>query len=147
MELTKLQKEKVRYQFDSFCKKVLREESRDYKKQIAWRSEYEMSLTGLSEKQINQNYRLDEYPSDNTQFDVQGYSIIIKNSRLAKALATLPEDKRDIILLAYFLDMTDQEIGEKMNIIRRTVQYKRVSSLKEMKQRMEVQKDDNQSEA
>ena len=64
MELTPSQKKTVRHQFDSFCKKVLREEVRDYAKQIAWRSEHEVSLSELSEEQINQAYILDEYPSD-----------------------------------------------------------------------------------
>ena len=64
LELTPSQKKTVRHQFDSFCKKVLREEVRDYAKQIAWRSEHEVSLSELSEEQTNQAYILDEYPSD-----------------------------------------------------------------------------------
>jgi DNA-directed RNA polymerase specialized sigma24 family protein len=54
--------------------------------------------------------------------------------------AALPGDKRDIILLSYFLDMTDGEIGDKLNLVRRTVQYKRTSSLRELKQFMEGKK-------
>lgn len=84
MELTPSQKKTVRHQFDSFCRKVLREEARD--------------------------------------------------------------DKRDIVLLAYFLDMTDQEIADKLDMVRRTVQYKRAQSLKELKKEMEVTEDGPQSE-
>lgn len=146
MELLSSRQEIISRQFDSFCKKVLREEMRNYVIHISWRAQHEVSLSELSEEQIERFYILDEYPSDYTKFDAQGYSIIIKNRHLAQALATLSEDRRDILLLAYFLDMTDQEIGEKMNIIRRTVQYKRTSSLKEMKRRMEVRKGDDQSE-
>jgi DNA-directed RNA polymerase specialized sigma24 family protein len=53
-------------------------------------------------------------------------------------LYPLSDEKRDIVLLSYLLDMTDQEIANKLNIVRRTVQYKRTNSLKEMKRRMEV---------
>lgn len=146
MELTPSQKKTVRHQFDSFCKKVLREEARDYLKQIAWRSEHEVSLSELSEEQINQAYILDEYPSENTQFDVCGHSVTVHDDRLAQALTGLTDEKRDIVLLAYFLDMTDQEIAEKLNSVRSTIQYKRTSSLKEMKQRLEVNEDGGQSE-
>ena len=49
-------------------------------------------------------------------------------------------------LLVHFLDMTDQEIADKLDMMRRTVQYKRAQSLKELKKEMEVTKDGAQSE-
>ena len=69
-----------------------------------------------------------------------------ENEKLADALSALPDSKRDIVLLAYFLDMTDQEIADKLNLVRSTVQYRRASSLKEMKQRMEVMEDGGQTD-
>ena len=60
--------------------------------------------------------------------------------------STLPDEKRDILLLSYFLDMTDREIADKLNMVRYTIQRKRVKSLKEMKQRLEVNEDGGQSE-
>ena len=89
---------------------------------------------------------LDEHPSDYTQFDVQGYSVTVHDDRLAQALTELPDEKRDILLLSYFLDMTDREIADKLNMVRYTIQRKRVKSLKEMKQRLEVNEDGGQSE-
>lgn len=138
MELTPSRTKTIRHQFDSFCKKVIRNEARNYTKHIAWRSEHETSLSELSGEQMSQLYILDEYPSDQAQFSVQGYSVAVKDARLADALAALSEDKREIVLLSYFLDMTDQEIADSLNLVRSTVQYKRTSSLKEMKKRMEV---------
>ena len=119
MELTPSQKKTVRHQFDSFCKKVLREEARDYAKHIAWLSEHEVSLSELSEEQINRAYTLDEYPSDYVLFNVHGYSVIVHNERLAHALAGSSDEKRDILLLSYFLDMTDGEIADNMSVISR----------------------------
>ena len=46
-------------------------------------------------------YVLDEYPSEQTHFHVQGYDVAIENEDLANALTVLPDDKRDIVLLAY----------------------------------------------
>ena len=76
MELTPSQKKTVRHQFDSFCRKVLREEARDYERHIAWRSNHEVSLSELSEEQERQMYVLDEYPSEQTHFHVQGYDAV-----------------------------------------------------------------------
>lgn len=146
LELTPSQKKTVRHQFDSFCRKVLREEACDYERHIAWRSNHEVSLSELSEEQERQMYVLDEYPSEQTHFHVQGYDVAIENEDLANALTVLPDDKRDIVLLAYCLDMTDQEIADKLDMVRRTVQYKRAQSLKELKKEMEVTEDGAQSE-
>lgn len=57
----------------------------------------------------------------------------------------LSEKKRDIILLAYFLDMTDQEIADKLDMVRYTVQRRRAKSLKELKKKMEVDSSDEQT--
>ena len=88
LELTPSQKKTVRHQFDSFCRKVLREEARDYERHIAWRSDHEVSLSELSEEQERQMYVLDEYPSEQTHFHVRGYDVAIENEDLANALNT-----------------------------------------------------------
>lgn len=146
MELTSSHKKTVRHQFDSFCKKVLREEARDYMRCVHRLSEREVNLSELPEEQLSQLCVLDEYPSEQTSFDVQGYSVAIKDARLAEALALLSEEKRDIVLLSYFLDMNDGEIADRLNIMRRTVQRRRTSSLTEIRNRMEVLEDGEESD-
>ena len=136
----------VRHQFDSLCRKVLREESRNIDKQLARRAVKEISFSGLSEQELGRLYAMDDYPSDSTYFDVLDYRIAIKDDRLAKALADLPEEKRDILLLSYFLDMNDREIAEALNMVQRTVQRRRTSSIQEIKIRMEVKEDGQNAE-
>ncbi|MFR1805157.1 MULTISPECIES: sigma factor-like helix-turn-helix DNA-binding protein [Intestinimonas] len=145
MKLSPYQKKTVRHQFDSLCRKVLRDESRNYKKQLARRAEKEANFSGLSEVELNQLYVMDEYPSDSTYFDVLDYQIAVKDGRLAEALAALPSKKRDVILLSYFLDMTDTEIAEKLEVVGSTIHRRRTSSLEELKLRLEVL-EDGQSE-
>lgn len=72
MELTPSQKKTVRHQFDSFCRKVLREEARDYLRELARRAAHEVPFSELSEEQMERLYVLDEYPSEVIHFDVQG---------------------------------------------------------------------------
>ena len=131
----------VRHQFDSLCKKVLREESRNYKKQLVRRAEKEINLSELSETELSQLYVMDEYPSDSTFFDVLDCCVAVKDDRLAKALAALSNKKRDVILLSYFLDMSDTEIAEKLKVVGSTIHRRRTSSLKELRQRLGVKED------
>ena len=102
MTLSPSQIKTVRHQFDCFCKKVLREESRDYERQLARRREKETIFSDLPDAVLSQIGEIDDYPSDHTYFDVLDYRIAVRNEQLAKALASLPSKKRDVVLLAFF---------------------------------------------
>ena len=69
--------------------------------------------------------------------NVLNFVVNIKHELLFDALSTLNSKKRDVVLLRYWLNMTDEEIAQKLNIVRRTVNYMRTSSLNEMKKFME----------
>ena len=56
---------------------------------------------------------------------------------LAEALRTLPEEKRNAVLLYYFEGMTDNDIAKLLNISRSTVQYRRTSSFELLKRYLE----------
>jgi len=71
----------VRHQFDSLCKKVLRDESRNIDKQLARRAEKEICFSGLSEQELDQLYIMDDYPSDSTYFDVLNHQVTVKDER------------------------------------------------------------------
>lgn len=146
MKLSASEMKTVRHQFDSLCRKVLREESRNIKKQLARRAEKEVNFSELSDEEMNRLCAMDEYPSDSTFFDVCEHRIAIKDERLAAAIADLPGEKRDIILLAFFLDMNDREIAEKLDMVKRTVQRRRTSTLEELKLRLEVKEDEQTAE-
>ena len=61
---------------------------------------------------------------------------------LADALHSLPEEKRQAVLLYYFFDMSDKEIAELMKIPRSTVQFRRTSSFELLKRFLEEKADD-----
>ena len=137
MEFTSRDKERIRHQFDAFCKEVLRCEARTIYRQMARLADHEISLTEFLEDGVNLFASEDEYSFDRQQFSVLGFDIAIKNDLLAEALRLLPEQRRDIILLYYFLGLNDREIGELLNILHRTISYKRTSSLKKLRKIME----------
>lgn len=61
----------------------------------------------------------------------------IGSKLISEALKYLPEKKRNVILLSFFLDMTDTEIAKHMNLVRNTIHHHRVSSLQALKKIME----------
>ena len=125
------------HSFDTFCKTILRNEVRNDQKARRRKRNRETPISGLTAREQSGLAAPDAYPHKETRFSAAGYSVIVRHEELAGALAALPQDKRDVVLLHYFLGMTDKQIGEKLNIVRRTVSYKRTISLQEMKQLLE----------
>ena len=119
--------------FDSYCKKVLKNEMRDHYDEVKRKREREIFFSEMSERELEQLSTTDKYFSTEQIFNVQGNAVIVNDALIAGALQNLPERKRDIILLSYFLEMSDGEIGKKLNLIRATVQYQRTSTLRELK--------------
>jgi len=126
-----------RHAFDSFCKKVLKHEARDYYDELKRQRDKEVSFSNLSVKEMDQLYTEDKYFVTEQIFSVLGLDVIITDGVIAGALESLPERKRDIILLSYFLELSDREIGDKLNMLRSTVQYQRTSTLQKLKIFME----------
>jgi len=79
----------------------------------------------------------DEYFTDEYIFPILDGSVGVSDADLAEALNALPADRRDIVLMSFFFDMTDKEIAERLNMARRTVAYQRTSTLQKLKRLME----------
>lgn len=68
---------------------------------------------------------------------LNGFSIRVESDLLSEALRNLSEKKRDIILLYYFMDMSDMEIAELLKLNRSTIYRHRTSGLAFIKKFME----------
>ena len=137
MDLTSFPPQTVVHKFDTICKKVLRNERTDYYRSFNYRRQNETLFCEFDDWQVNEFETIDQYPSDKTYFQVQDYEIGIENELLAAALLTLPKIQRDIVLLSFFMEVSDVEIARILNMYRSTVQYKRSSSLEKLKKYME----------
>ena len=127
----------IRNQFDRLCKLALKGEAVDYHRHIAYRQKHEVLFSELSEKEQSRLYTMDEYEVESKCFQVLGYDIEVKDALLAYAIQLLSEKKRDVVLLSYFMDMSDTEIARVMNLVRSTVHEHRKRSLELMKKMME----------
>ena len=125
------------HQFDSFCRKIIREEARSYYRAVKRIMERRIPLSNLSEEDGEQGYETNVYPSDRHHFHAQGYDIAIESDELAEALSELPGGYRNVVLLSFFLDMKEREIGTLMNLVRSTVSYRLNSALRKLRKKME----------
>lgn len=144
--LTIFQEKTVQHQYDNYVKKGLRWACRNYFKKLNYLSEHETPFSELSEEKMARLFVMDTYPSDYIPFFVRGYLITVQNEYLAKALAALTAVQRDIVLLSYFLDMSDQEIADELSIPRRTIQHWRINTVEELKTKLEEMHNDTKKE-
>lgn len=121
---------RISNQFGSFCSKVLKNEARSIHVEYAKQREHETSFANLSSKDLIQLSAEDKYFSDEHIFKVLDKEIVVVGNTLAEALTKLPPKKLDVILLSYFMNMTDAEIGAVMNVIQQTIFKRRTSTLK-----------------
>ena len=112
--------------------------ARDYEAKKR-RDEQKISLFELSENDLAGLAVTDKYFKDAFHFSVLDYDINVTDETLAEALQALPADRREIVLLSFYLDMPDREIAERLNLVRRTVAYRKDAALKKLKQIMEGQ--------
>ena len=113
---------------------MLKNEARNIQRDYARLRDREKSLDDLNASELEQTATVDKYFMDEHVFEVLGLPVVVTGNLLAEALAQLPADKRDVILLSYFLGMSDREIGERLNAARQTVSRHRLNTLKELRE-------------
>ena len=127
----------IRKQFDRICKLALKSEVIDYHRHITYLQKHEVLLSELSQKEQDRLFTVDEYEVENKRFQILGYDIEVKDILLAEAIQSLSEKKQKVVLLSYFMDMSDTEIARAMNLVKSTVYEHRKRSLELMKKMME----------
>ena len=105
--------------FDSFAKTVSRNYVRNLDRAEANRdkhyadepAEYILEMLG----------REDSYPSDAFVLYADGHSYTVESEALYKALLSLPEKQRSVLLLDFWGEFTDEEISKRLEVTVRTV--------------------------
>lgn len=133
--------DRIEGQFDHFCKRVLQNKARDLRKAKEHRQKKEVLFSELSGELHTEFVAMNETSLiEKHSFLEFGKQVSVESDELAQALRRLPERKRKIILLSYFFDMTDQEIGKLLHSVRSSIQAARSRTLKEMRDMIEGKK-------
>jgi len=136
--MTSEEKEIIEKTFDSFCKRVIRNAAADYLrgKQNHWKNECAFSTFSME-------YLLsigveDTYDAEATCFHVLDMLVTIRNPALAAALEELKPDKRLVLLLSYFGDLSNIMIGKQLNLTPRSVSYRKTEGLRNLREILQV---------
>lgn len=136
MKLNRQEKEIVRRKFCAYCIKVLHGEALNYFAELERKRKREVNFSELLQKDLASLCYYDVYEIAEN-FTVMGRQVPVYDEWVSKALKKLPVKKREIILMLYFLDMTEKEIATHLKLVQSTVHYHKADSLRLMRKLME----------
>ena len=133
--------EHIERTFNAFCKIVLYHAALGVYKKMRKKQQFEVSLDYLREFDFEPVTTTDEYfvkYDMPTTFTVCGKSVIVESEQLAAALLRLPEKRREVLFLRYYLGYSDEEISKMRGISRSAVFRRRKIALRFMRKEMEA---------
>ncbi len=126
--------------FEVYCKVSIDRAINRGRRQKWHREQREVSITDLNELSLAMPCEeLEEILEERTEptiFRVSGFDVPVHDETLARALLSLTPQRRSILLLAYFLHETDEDIARDLKLSRSAVQRRRASALELMRQMM-----------
>lgn len=137
MKKSKSYEERIQNQFGGFWTRVLKNEAKYIYRELSNQAVKEKVFDELSDKELSELAVYDNYFNSEHVFNVHGKEVVVNGDLLAEALEKLPADKRDVILLSYFLEMTDAEIGKELDTVRQNISKRRAYILKLMRKYLE----------
>ena len=120
-------------QFASFCCKVIKHSLSDFFRQQ--RQDRKHNVAAVSFEDLKKSDIADNGDTAikfNVRINILHKSVTVENEALAAALNKLPLQFRDIVLMYYFLDLTDNEISSFFGIARQRIWEKRQRALKKI---------------
>ena len=123
--------------FDAFCKKVIRNAAFTAHQHLNEKAEVESSLSDLSEAELNLLHTFDHYQTYCKSFPVRGYLVQVCDPDLGEVLQYLAPQRRDVLLMGYFLGFNDYQIGRLLHIDHKTVEYRRTEGLRRLRELLE----------
>lgn len=122
--------------FEAFCRKVIRNTAISLHRERAKQLEREKSLSDLSNAEMASLSVTDTYNTYTKEYDVLGETVKVHDPDMGEALQYIQPQLRSIILMRYFLDMSNNEIAEKLKISKATASYRVDAALKQLRQQI-----------
>lgn len=139
--------EKSRYErfneitFEAYCKKAIDRAILKVRQRQAARSKREVLLADLPENALYdvdaEDKKLEQTEDEPRVFHVRGIDIPVSDQRLAQALSYLLPKDREIVLLSYFVELTDGEVAQRVKLSRPTVQRRKSAALGKLREMLE----------
>ena len=124
------------FMFDAYCRKVIKfngcAKRRDEKRQ----ENKVLDCVAFDETIMNTLYVEDRYQTMLYSITLPNISVVIDDENLFRNLQLLSEKRQEILLLSYFMEMSDSEIGKLLSLGKSTVQDNRSKALSILRENM-----------
>ena len=124
--------------FDAFCKTVIRNKSIDAHRELAVRASREVPISALASEELLALSAEDAYQHYRKVFPVGKYMVHVCNEDLGETLQYIVPQRRDVLLLYYFLGYSEPQIARLLQTSPATVSYRRKAGLKRLKDLLEA---------
>lgn len=124
--------------FDSYAKRLIRNEGADAKKELARRANRESQLSALPPADLAALTTEDTYRPEKVTLFVRDSEVAVFDAALGQALSFLPPKWRDVLLWHYFLDESDEQISVRLNMTPAGVRHRRKVALARLKGALEA---------
>ncbi len=126
--------------FDSYCKTCIDRAIRRGRREKTRRGRREVSLEAATGETLNCLLASQASEWEETvTFRVHGAVIDVRDPDLGQALSFLPVKHREVVLMSYFLELTDQEIADRLRVSRSAVQRRRVNGVSRLRDELGAQ--------
>jgi RNA polymerase sigma factor (sigma-70 family) len=107
--------------FDSYCKTVLRNASRNIKRTQVNRKKHEVVGDEQTQYLFDQQGSEETYPFLHLMLHADKFSCVVFNEMLYAALLALPDQQRMVLMLDFWHGWSDGKIAKYMEVTPRTV--------------------------
>jgi len=126
--------------FDSYCKTVLRNASRNIKRTHINRKKHEAIADEQIQYLFDQQSSEDIYPFFELMIHADKFSCVVFNETLYEALRDLPDQQRTVLMLDFWQGWSDEKIAKYMGVTARTVYNLRQRAFKAIKNYFEKER-------
>lgn len=123
--------------FDSYAKRLVRNEGRNAKKELARRAEREVSISVLPYSGLPAICHEDKYLLEKLGVHSRAGEVQVFDRLLGQAIMSLAPKWRDVIVMYYFLDMSDEKIGSVLQFTTGAIRHRRQVALERLKTMLE----------
>ncbi len=124
--------------FDSYVMRLIHNEGADAKKELARRARRETQLSALSPRELSTLADEDKYQPERVTLFVHENEVDVFDAALGQALSFLPSKWRDVLVRYYFLDESDAQIADRLNLTVAGAVHRRKVALARLKEALEA---------
>ena len=127
-----------KHAFVVYFLRLIDNEAKDAHAALDREARRKINLSSLTPELYQKLAAEDEYQLDPRTFQVMNCAVPVQDFALGQALAALTPQRRDVILMFYFLDQNEPQISSMLHLTTPTINYHRKAALDLLRKELEA---------